>query len=91
VVISTDPAGHDHVRARGMHDLRDVATVLDFIQINSEVSSTMSFPTHVCATLPSYTKDVPVRSIRLGGMLLGQFFGLLQMFMSSLSKSPKLS
>jgi hypothetical protein len=31
VVISADPAGRDHVRARGMHDLRDVATALNFL------------------------------------------------------------
>jgi hypothetical protein len=30
VVIFADPIGCDHMRARGMHDLRDVATALNF-------------------------------------------------------------
>jgi hypothetical protein len=31
VVISMHPAARDHVRARGMHDLRDVITALNFV------------------------------------------------------------
>ena len=86
-----NPAGHDHIRARGMHNQRDVATALYFFKINSVVSSTITFAAQACATLASYTKDMAARSIRLGGVLLGQFLGLLQMFCSSLSKLPKLS
>jgi len=86
-----DPTGCDHVRARGMHDLRDVATTLYFIKINLVLPSTIMFTAQACATLPPYTKDMPTRSIRLGGMLLGQFLGLLQMFYSGLSKSSTLS
>ena len=85
------PAGHDHMRARGIHDLRDVAIALYFVKINSVVSSTITFAAQACATLPPYTKDMSARSIWLNGMLLGQFLDLLQMFCSSLSKSPLLS
>jgi hypothetical protein len=74
-----------------MHDLRDIATALYFVKINSVVSSTIMFAAQACATLPPYTKYMPVRSIQLGVMLLGQFISLLQMFYSSVSKSPKLS
>ena len=74
-----------------MHDLRDVATTLYFVKINSVVPSTITFTAQACATLPPYTKDMPARSIRLDDMLLGQFLGLLQMFYFSLSKSPMLS
>jgi hypothetical protein len=74
-----------------MHDLRDVATALYFIKINLVVLSTITFTAQACATLPPYTKDMPGWSIRLGGMLLGQFLGLFQMFCSGLSKSPKLN
>ena len=74
-----------------MHDLRDVATALYFVKINSVASSTITFAAQACATLPPYTKDMSARSIRLGGMLLGQFLSLLQMFCSSLSKTPLLS
>ena len=63
-----------------MHDLRDVATILYFVKINSVVSSTITFTTQACATLASYTKDMAVGFIRLGGVLLGKFLGLLQMF-----------
>jgi hypothetical protein len=62
-----------------MHDLRDVATALYFVKINSVVSSTITFATHACATLPPYTKYKLARSIRLDDMLLGQVLGLLQM------------
>ena len=86
-----NPAGRDHMRARGMHDLRDFATALYFVKINSVVLSTITFTSQACATLTSYTKDMAVGSIRLGGVLLGQFLGLLQMFCSGLSKSPMLS
>ena len=79
------------MRARGMHDLRDVATALYLFKINSVVSSTITFATQACATLALYTKDMAAGSIRLGGVLLGQFLSLLQMFCSSLSKSPMLS
>ena len=79
------------MRARGMHDLRDVATSLYLFKINSVVSSTITFATQTCATLAPYTKDMAAGSIRLGGVLLGQFLGLLQMFNSSLSKTPLLS
>ena len=79
------------MRARGMHDLRDVATALYFLKINSVVSSTITFAAQACATLPPYSKDMSVRSIRLGGLLLGQFLGILQMFCSGFSKSPMLS
>ena len=79
------------MRARGMHDLRDVATALYFFKINSVVSSTIMFTAQACATLAPYTKDMAAGSIRLGGVLLGQFLGLLQMFCSGLSKTPLLS
>ena len=85
------PAGHDHMRARGMNDLRDVATVLYLFKINSVVSSAITFATQACATLAPYTKDMAAGSIQLGGVLLGQFLGLLQMFCSGLSKSPMFS
>ena len=42
-------------------------------------------------TLAPYTKDIAAGSIRLSGVLLGQFLGLLQMFCSGLSKTPLLS
>ena len=74
-----------------MHDLRDVATALYLFKINSVVSSTITFAAQACATLAPYTKDMAVGSIQLGGVLLGQFLGLLQMFCSGLSKSPMLS
>ena len=79
------------MRARGMHDLRDVATALYLFKINSVVSSTITFAVEACATLAPYTKDMAAGSIRLGGVLLGQFLGLLQMFSSGLSKMPLLS
>ena len=79
------------MRARGMHDMRDVATALYFFKINSIVSSTITFVAQACATLALYTKDMAAGSIRLGGVLLGQFLGLLQMFCFGLSKSSKLS
>ena len=79
------------MRVRGMHDLRDVATALYFLKINSVVPSTIRFAAQSCATLPPHTKDMPARSIWLGGMLLGQFLGLLQMFCFGLSKSAMLS
>jgi hypothetical protein len=88
VVISTDPAGHDHVRARGMHDLRYVASALYFVKINSVVSSTITFIAQACVTLPPYTKDMSSRSIWLGGMLLGQFLSLLQMFALAFPNCP---
>ena len=74
-----------------MHDLRDVATALYFVKINLVVSSTIMFAAQACATLALYTKDMAAGSIRLGGVLLGQFPGLLQMFCSGLSKTPLLS
>ena len=74
-----------------MHHLRDVATALYFVKINSIVSSTITFAAQACATLALYTKDMEAGSIRLGGVLHGQFLGLLQMFCSSLSKTPLLS
>ena len=74
-----------------MHDLRDVATALYLFKINSVVSSTITFATQACATLAPYTKDMAVGSIRLGGVLLGQFLSLLQMFCSDLFKMPMLS
>ena len=77
------------MRARGMHDLRDVATALYLFKINSVVSSTITFAAQACATL--VPKDMAAGSIRLGGVLLGQFLGLLQMFSFSLSKTPLLS
>ena len=70
------------MRARGMHDLRDVATALYLFKINSVVSSTITFAAQACATLAPYTKDMAAGSIRLGGVLLGQFIGLLQIFCS---------
>ena len=79
------------MKARGKHDLRDVATVLYLFKINLVVSSTITFAAQTCATLASYIKDMAAGSIQLGGVLLGQFLGLLQMFCSSLSKSPLLS
>ena len=79
------------MRARGMHDLRDVATALYLFKINSIVSSTITFAAQACATIASYTKDMAARFIRLGGVLLGQFLDLLQMFSSGLSKTPLLS
>ena len=74
-----------------MHDLSDVATALYFFKINSEVSSTIMFAAQACATLAPYTKDMAAGSIRLGGVLLGQFLSPLQMFCSGLSKTPLLS
>ena len=74
-----------------MHDLRDIATALYLFKINSVVSSTITFAAQACATLAPYTKDMAAGSIRLGGVLLGQFLGLLQMFSSGLSKMPLLS
>ena len=74
-----------------MHDLRDVATALYLFKINSVVSSTITFAAQACATLAPYTKDMAAGSIRLGGVLLGQFLSLLQMFSSGLSKTPLLS
>ena len=79
------------MRVRGMHDLSDVATVLYFVKINSVVLSTITFVAQACATLAPYTKDMAAGSIRLGGVLLGQFLGLLQMFCSGLFKTPLLS
>jgi hypothetical protein len=75
------------MRARGMHDLRDVATALYLFKINSIVSSTITFAAQACATLAPYTKDMAAGSIRLDGVLLG----LLQMFSSGLAKTPLLS
>ena len=49
------------------------------------------FAAQACATLAPYTKDMVAGSIRLDGVLLGQFLGLLQMFCSGLSKMPLLS
>ena len=46
------------MRARGMHDLRDLATALYLFKINSVVSSTITFATQACATLAPYTKDM---------------------------------
>ena len=74
-----------------MHDLRDVATALYLFKINSVVSSTITFAAQAGATLAPYTKDMAAGSIRLSGVLLGQFLGLLQMFCSGLSKTPLLS
>ena len=74
-----------------MHDLRDVATALYLFKINSVVSSTITFVAQACATLAPYTKDMAAGSIRLGGVLLGQFLSLLQMLCSGLSKMPLLS
>ena len=79
------------MRARGMHDLRDVATALYFVKINSIVPSTITFTAQACAILALYTKDMAVGSIRLNGVLLGQFLGVLQMFSSDLSKMPLLN
>ena len=79
------------MRARGMHDLRDVATALYLFKINSVVSSTITFSAQACATLAPYTKGMAGGSIWLGGVLLGQFLGLLQMFSSGLSKTSLLS
>ena len=76
------------MRAWGMHDLRDVATTLYLFKINSVVSSTITFAAQACATLAPYTKDMAARSIRLDGVLLGEFLGLLQMFSFGLSKMP---
>jgi hypothetical protein len=47
-------ASLDHVRARGMHDLRDIATALYFVKINLVVLSTIMFAAQACATLPPY-------------------------------------
>ena len=74
-----------------MHDQWDVATALYFFKINSVVSSTIMFAAQACATLAPYTKDMAAGSIRLGGVLLGQFLGLLQMFSSGLSKMSLLN
>ena len=74
-----------------MHDLRDVAIALYLLKINSVVSSTITFAAQACVTLAPYTKDMAARSIRLGGVLLGQFLSLLQMFSSGLFKTPLLS
>jgi hypothetical protein len=71
--------------------MRDVKSALYFVKINSVISSTITFAGQPCATLPPYTKDMPAMSIWLNGMLLGQFLGLLEMFYSSLSKSPMLN
>ena len=79
------------MRARGMHDMRDVATALYLFKINSVVSSTITFAAQACATLAPYTKDMVAGSIRLDGVLLGQFLSLLQMFYSGLSKTHLLS
>ena len=79
------------MRARGMHDPRDVATALYLFKINSVVSSTITFAAQACATLAPYTKDMVAGSIQLGGVLLGQFLSLLQKFCSDLSKMPLLS
>ena len=65
------------MRARGMHDLWDIATALYLFKINSVVLSTITFAAQACATLAPYTKDIATGSIRLGGVLLGQFLGLL--------------
>ena len=62
IVVPANPAGHDHMRARGMHDLRDVATALYFVKINSVVSFTITFAVQACATLPPYTKGGPYGS-----------------------------
>ena len=91
IVVPTNPTGRDHMRARGMHDLRDIATALYLFKINSVVSSIITFATQACATLAPYTKDMAAGSIRLDSVLLGQFLGLLQMFCSGLSKMPLLS
>jgi hypothetical protein len=74
-----------------MHHLRDVATALYFVKINSAILSTVMFVAQACATLPPYTKDMLTRSIWFGDMLLGQFLGVLQMFCSGLSKSLMLN
>ena len=74
-----------------MHDLRDVAIALYLFKINSVVLSTITFAAQACAPLTPYTKDIATGSIRLGGVLLGQFLGLLQMFSSGLAKMPLLS
>ena len=79
------------MRARGMHDLRDVPIALYFFKINSVVSSTITFTAEACATLAPYTKNMAAGSIRLDDVLLGQFLVLLQMFYSGLSKTPLLS
>ena len=79
------------MRARGMHDPRDVATTVYLFKINSVVSSTITFTAQACATLAPYTKDMVAGSIQLDGVLLGQFLGLLQMFSSGLAKMPLLS
>ena len=67
------------MRARDMHDLRDVATALYIFKINSVVSTTITFAAQACATLAPYTKDMAAGSIRLGGVLLGQCLGLSKM------------
>ena len=59
------------MRARGMHDLRDVATALYLFKINSVVSSTITFAAQAYATLAPYTKDMAAGSIRLDDVLLG--------------------
>ena len=79
------------MRARGMHDLRDVATALYIFKINSVVSSTITFTAEACATLAPYTKNMAAGSIRLDDVLLGQFLGLLQIFCTGLSKTSLLS
>ena len=73
-----------------MHDLRDVATALYHFKINSVVSSTIMFSAQACATPAPYTKNMAAGSIRLGGVLLGQFLSLLQMFCFDHSKMPLL-
>ena len=79
------------MRARGMHDLRDVVTALYFFKINSVVPSTITFTAQAYATLAPYTKDMAAGSIWLGGVPLGQLLGVFQMFSSGLSKMPLLS
>ena len=59
------------MRARGMHDLKDIATTLYLFKINSVVSSTITFSAQAYATLALYTKDMAAGSIRLDGVLLG--------------------
>ena len=76
------------MRARGMLDLRDIATALYFVKINSVVSSIMTFVVQACATLAPYTKDMAAGSIRLGGVLLGKFLGFLQMSALAFPKRP---
>ena len=76
------------MRARGMHDLRDVATALYLFKINMIVSSTITFVAQACATLAPYTKDMAAGSIRHGGVLLGQFFSLFKCLASTFPKRP---